>query len=392
MLYGISDIGRNTFGLSSHSDKLRKGEFWAVNDVSFDLKKGETLGIIGPNGAGKTTLLKMLNGIFWPDKGKITIKGGVGALIEVGAGFHPLLTGRENIYINAAILGMTKREVDEKCDSIIDFAGIGDFIDAPVKFYSSGMYVRLGFAIAIHSEPNILLIDEVLAVGDLRFQSKCFKFLTDNVLKRGCSVVFVSHNRYAVQDMCEQTIYLKDGKIVQMGTTLDVIERYLNDIQKEDIKQEKRAITEDDMGITKIVFMDKGGNVKNKFKSGKEVRIRFYYSFEKEIKKPNIGISLFHADQRYNIASSTDYTFNLHSGYDGFEIQALQGKGYFEVTIDCLYIPVGTYKYSVYLFSDNKINLVHKYENAGEVEILWLDNSPKRSLIELPHKWRIEEE
>jgi len=166
MLYGVTDIGRNTLGLSSHSGNLRKSEFWAVDDVSFEVKKGETLGIIGPNGSGKTTLLKMLNGIFWPDKGKITVKGRVGALIEVGAGFHPLLTGRENIYINAAILGMTKEEVDEKFDDIVEFADIGDFLDTPVKFYSRGMYVRLGFAVAVHCEPDILLVDEVLAVGD----------------------------------------------------------------------------------------------------------------------------------------------------------------------------------------------------------------------------------
>src|SRR4030042_3217494 len=164
MLYGVQDIGRNMVGLSSRSDRLRKNEFWAVDDISFEVKRGETLGIIGPNGAGKTTLLKMLNGIFWPDKGKITMKGEFGALIEIGAGFHPLLTGRENIYINAAILGMKKKYVDEKFEDIIKFADIGDFIDTPVKFYSSGMFVRLGFAVAVHCEPDILLVDEVLAV------------------------------------------------------------------------------------------------------------------------------------------------------------------------------------------------------------------------------------
>ena len=164
MLYGVKDIARNTIGLSSHSDKLRKGEFWALDNVSFEAKKGETFGIIGPNGSGKTTLLKLLNGIFWPDKGKISVKGNVGALIEVGAGFHPLLTGRENIYINAAILGMTKEETDKKFDVIVEFADIGDFLDVPVKHYSSGMFVRLGFAVAVHCEPDILLVDEVFAV------------------------------------------------------------------------------------------------------------------------------------------------------------------------------------------------------------------------------------
>ena len=158
MLYGVEDIIRNSLCLSSNSHLLRKDEFWAVDDVSFEVKRGETLGIIGPNGAGKTTILKLLNGIFWPDKGKITIKGKVGALISVGAGFHPMLTGRENIYLNSAILGMSRDEVNKKFDDIVEFSEIGDFLDTPVKFYSSGMFVRLGFAVAIHCKLDILLV------------------------------------------------------------------------------------------------------------------------------------------------------------------------------------------------------------------------------------------
>ncbi|MFX0136439.1 MAG: ABC transporter ATP-binding protein [Candidatus Hodarchaeota archaeon] len=395
MLYGLKDIARNTLGLSSHSDRLRKEEFWAVNDVSFELRRGETLGVIGPNGSGKTTLLKMLNGIFWPDKGKITIRGSVSALIEVGAGFHPMLTGRENIYINGAILGMNKKEINEKFDDIVKFADIGDFIDVPVKFYSSGMFVRLGFAVAAHCEPDILLVDEILAVGDVEFQSKCLNFMTENVLKKGCSLIMVSHNRYAIQDVCERALYLKNGKMVQIGDALNVIELYLDDIrwgEKKNKKTPPGTFYYEDRGITKVVIMDKDGNIKNKFKSGEEVYLRFYYSFKNRVQKPSIAISLFHSDPRYKLVSSTDYVFNLHSGYDGFEIQALQGKGYFEVAINCLYLPVGTYTFSIYLFLENMMNLVQKYENAGEIEILWLDNSSKRSLIELPHKWKIEED
>jgi len=229
MLYGVRDIARNTLGLSSHSDKLRKDEFWALDDVSFEVKKGETLGIIGPNGAGKTTMLKMLNGIFWPDKGKITVRGRVGALIEVGAGFHPLLTGRENVYINAAILGMTKKEVDEKFNDIIEFAEIGDFIDTPVKFYSSGMYVRLGFAIAIHCEPEILLIDEVLAVGDMNFRTKCYAKMSE-ILDKGCALVFVSHNMVAMHRVCKRVILLKKGKVIEYGSADSVCNSYSNEM------------------------------------------------------------------------------------------------------------------------------------------------------------------
>src|SRR4030042_894305 len=198
MYYGMMDIGRNMFGLASHSERLKNGEFWALDDVSFDVKKGETLGIIGANGSGKTTLLKLLNGIFWPDRGRIAIKGKVGVLIEVGAGFHPLLTGRENIYINSAILGMTKKEVDKKFDVIVEFSDIGEFLDTPVKYYSSGMFVRLGFAIAVHCEPDILLIDEVLAVGDIRFQVKCFGRVQE-FKETGKTMILVTHDMGDIQ-------------------------------------------------------------------------------------------------------------------------------------------------------------------------------------------------
>ncbi|NWF91940.1 MAG: ABC transporter ATP-binding protein [Syntrophaceae bacterium] len=227
MLYGAMDIGRNILGLSSKSDRLRKDEFWALNDVSFEVRKGETLGIIGPNGSGKTTLLKLLNGIFWPDKGKITIRGRVGALIELGAGFHPLLTGRENIYINAAILGMGKEEVDKQFDEIVKFADIGDFIDTPVKFYSSGMFVRLGFAVAMYSRPDILLVDEVLAVGDVQFQMKCFSRLKE-FRERGNTIIIVTHDMGTIQKHTEKVILLERGLLSCIDIPRNALNQYLS--------------------------------------------------------------------------------------------------------------------------------------------------------------------
>jgi lipopolysaccharide transport system ATP-binding protein len=184
MLYGVYDVARDMFGLNGHSEQLRNTEFWAIDDVSFNVKRGECLGIIGPNGAGKSTLLKMLNGILLPDRGKLTMRGRVGALIELGAGFHPMLTGRENIYVNGAILGLCKSDIDRKFDEIVAFAELKDFVDSPVKFYSSGMYVRLGFAVAVHLKPDVLLIDEVLAVGDDHFRSKCTHKIAQAMLAR----------------------------------------------------------------------------------------------------------------------------------------------------------------------------------------------------------------
>jgi len=224
MYYGAIDIGRNIFGLSSRSEKLRKDEFWALNDISFELKRGETLGIVGPNGSGKTTLLKLLNGIFWPDKGKVTVKGRIGALIELGTGFHPLLTGRDNVYINAAILGMTRKEVDEKFDEIIKFADIGDFIDTPVKFYSSGMFVRLGFAVAVHCDPNILLVDEVLAVGDIEFQNKCLSKISE--IQENATIIIISHNMNTIKLICDRCLFLYKGNQIDLGNVSDTLNAY----------------------------------------------------------------------------------------------------------------------------------------------------------------------
>jgi lipopolysaccharide transport system ATP-binding protein len=227
MLYGLKDICRNAVNMSSRSDVLRKDEFWAVNDVSFDVGRGETLGIVGPNGSGKTTLLKMLNGIFWPDKGKITVRGRAGALIEVGAGFHPMLTGRENIYVNAAILGMSKAETQAKFDSIVEFADIGDFLDTPVKHYSSGMFVRLGFAVAVHCDPDILLVDEVLAVGDEGFQNKCFNKI-GQLREQGMTTVLVSHNMTAISNFADKVILMDKGTAHHFTNVADGVKTYHN--------------------------------------------------------------------------------------------------------------------------------------------------------------------
>lgn len=224
MLYGVEDIVRDTLSLKTTSDKLRPEEFWAVDDVSFEVRRGECLGIIGRNGAGKSTLLKMLNGIFMPDKGKITIKGKVGALIEVGAGFHPMLTGRENIYVNGAILGMSKREIDKKFDEIVAFAELEEFIDMPVKHYSSGMYVRLGFAIATSLKPDILILDEVLAVGDAAYRAKCYRRISECM--NSAAVLFVSHNMEQLARISKNSLVLHSGRGLFLGKTNEGVEQY----------------------------------------------------------------------------------------------------------------------------------------------------------------------
>ncbi|MGD8313865.1 MAG: ABC transporter ATP-binding protein [Syntrophobacterales bacterium] len=201
---------------------------WALKDVSCEIKRGEVVGIIGPNGAGKTTLLKILSRITEPTEGQAEIQGRVGSLLEVGTGFHPELTGRENIYLNGAILGMKKAEIEQKFDEMVSFAEIDKFIDTPVKHYSSGMYVRLAFAVAAHLEPEILLVDEVLAVGDMAFQKKCLGKM-DDVAKEGRTVLFVSHNMGAIQQLTERSILLENGKLILDAKTPKVVEVYLDE-------------------------------------------------------------------------------------------------------------------------------------------------------------------
>ncbi len=211
----------------------RQGEsIWALKDVSFEVKQGEVLGIIGRNGAGKSTLLKILSQVTAPTGGLVKVKGRIGSLLEVGTGFHPELTGRENVYLNGAILGMTRAEVDRKFDEIVDFSGVEKFIDTPVKRYSSGMYVRLAFAVAAHLTTDILIVDEVLAVGDAEFQEKCLGKM-GNVANEGRTVLFVSHNMGSIRNLCKRSIQLAKGEILRDGNTIDIVENYLFDSDHE---------------------------------------------------------------------------------------------------------------------------------------------------------------
>lgn len=225
--YGMQDLGNELLGRQhGNAGQLRKDEFWAVKDVSFEVRRGECLGLIGKNGAGKTTLLRMINGLIKPDSGRIKVQGRLGALIALGAGFNPVLSGRENIYINAAVLGFTKHEVSSKVDQIIEFSGIKEFIDMPVQSYSSGMTVRLGFSIAIHSEPETLLLDEVLAVGDMDFQARCFNALS-SLRKKGTGFILVSHNMHHMERYASKTLLLNGGVTEHLGTTDEGLQKYL---------------------------------------------------------------------------------------------------------------------------------------------------------------------
>lgn len=387
MLYGVQDIGRNMIGLSSRSTRLRKNEFWAVDDVSFEVKKGETLGIIGPNGAGKTTLLKMLNGIFWPDKGKITLKGRVGALIEVGAGFHPLLTGRENIYINAAILGMSKKEVDEKFDEIVEFAEIGDFINSPVKFYSSGMFVRLGFAVAVHCEPDILLVDEVLAVGDTSFQTKCLKRLGE-LSRANTTIIYVSHNLPVLRNLCDQAILLINGKVRYNGDPKEAVIKYYELIFNEKVAITNKIISlassnikkdsKKEVEIVEVKFLDANRKSRNMFKTGEYFVVEISYMAHYKINNPVFTLGFSTIDGRLYAA----YTSKM----DGYKIEYIQGRGKIRITFSKLLLLPDVFRLTVTISDKHGL----PYDRHPEAYVLKvLPGLAAYGMIYLPHDWHL---
>ena len=273
-------IGENDHG-------NREGEeLWALRDVSFTVEQGEVLGIIGRNGAGKSTLLKILSRVTAPTSGMVKVKGRIASLLEVGTGFHPELTGRENIYLNGAILGMSKQEVTRKFDEIVAFAEVEKFIDTPVKRYSSGMYVRLAFAVAAHLEPEILVVDEVLAVGDTAFQKKCLGKMSD-VAREGRTVLFVSHNMAGVESLCSKGIVFETGYMAFWGDIQEAISFYLKRSQETSLHQQG------DRWVKKIVLVDQDGNSRSIFKTGEPLKMVIEIdTLDREIRKPVVGLGI----------------------------------------------------------------------------------------------------
>jgi lipopolysaccharide transport system ATP-binding protein len=281
---------------SSKKTEPTQEEFWALKDISFEIKQGDRVGVIGRNGAGKSTLLKVLSKITEPTTGQIRIKGRVASLLEVGTGFHPELTGRENIYLNGAILGMSRAEIKRKFDEIVDFAEVEKFLDTPVKRYSSGMYVRLAFAVAAHLEPEILVVDEVLAVGDAQFQKKCLGKMED-VSKEGRTIIFVSHNMTTVTTLCQKAIWLINGTINSTGDVQKIISQYLNHNAKKHSGEIllTKQYQNNQFSFKKISLIDVKGNISSVFDVREEIKIRIEYQLFESIKGLEVGFKLFNS-------------------------------------------------------------------------------------------------
>ena len=357
----------------------RPEDFWAVRDVSFEVERGEALGIIGHNGAGKSTILKLLSNITTPTDGEIRINGRLAALIEVGSGFHPELTGRENIYLNGAILGMARSEISKKLDSIIEFAGVRQFIDTPVKRFSSGMYVRLGFSIAAHLEPDILLLDEVLAVGDASFQKKCLDRISE-LKEAGTTIVFISHDLRAVERLCQRVLLLKRGQIVMNGSAKDVIAAYQNDatLSSESVEVHKKGETKE-VEIVTLSFLNDNGELNPVFKTGEPMIARIDFDVHQPVSDVVFSVLLFTSDGESHCELTTDFS------RDRLSLQP--GKGSIEFRTDELGLLPGVYFTSVQVQQRDARDVMH-YQYKSTTLRVDFDRVVRGNFF-LPHEWRV---
>ncbi len=335
MIYGMADITRMALlphrsageGPLPEDAPLRPSEFWALRDVNLDIRRGECVGILGHNGAGKSTLFSILSGIYGPTHGRIEVRGRLQALIALGAGFHPALTGRENIYINASILGLNRRQIDERFNEIVAFSELGAFLDAPIKNYSSGMLVRLGFSVAAHLDPDILLIDEVLAVGDISFQRKCLDFL-QRLQARGASIVLVSHNTASIESICTRVVWMDHGRVVEEGPAQRVIAGYVNAQLKKSVPPAGDASAGSAnpgllVQITGLSVLRLDGTPAESFLPGEPFRIRMAYRARSRVEHP-----YFHIVLRNGVTRLA----NLSMLIDGRTPDAIEGEG----RLDCI--------------------------------------------------------
>jgi ABC-2 type transport system ATP-binding protein/lipopolysaccharide transport system ATP-binding protein len=362
-------------------------EFWALRDVSLEVERGTTYGLIGHNGSGKSTLLKLMANIHRPTSGTISHDGRVSALLELGAGFHPELSGRENIYLNGSILGMPRKKIDDAFDRILEFAGLGDFIDSPVKVYSSGMYARLGFSIAVHLDPEILIVDEILAVGDEDFQRRCFDYLSE-LRSRGVTIVFVSHSLPLVQTMCDRVAWLDHGSLVMEGPAVEVVDAYVEDVNR---KENKRVVRTQaahpvrgldtttrrgtgELEITAVdVLADSGGLPV----MGEGLTIRVHYDAHQPITSPVFALA-FYPEHGQKVAGPNSVTRDLGT---------LSGPGYVDYRLDALPLQHGHWSVSLGVTNSTYTHVYDHLDRALKLTVQAGSGPAQAGDVLLPGSW-----
>jgi lipopolysaccharide transport system ATP-binding protein len=395
--------------------------FWALRDASFGVYAGEVVGIIGENGSGKSTTLKLISRILEPTSGSVSVKGKVSALLELGTGFHPELSGRENIFLNGSLLGISRKDMAERYDEIVDFSEIGEFIDTPIKHYSSGMVMRLGFSVAVHVDPDILLTDEVLAVGDEAFQRKCLDYIS-TLRRRGVTIVFVSHALEAVRSLCRRVIWLDHGKMIADGPAGEVIDRYLTYENAKHAERMRTGITGDtrphvtapqpmetvevhesqhgeehgatprvpdtpgsrwttgDIQISNVEFVDASGEVSSLFQTGQPFTIRIKYEAKKRLEKPVFGLALYTENGTHINGPNTLFS--------GLEIPAIEGIGYVDYHVEKLPLLTGRYSVTVAITGPDTTDIFDHQHQAYSFVVQPTPGLTERyGLFFIPAKW-----
>jgi len=360
--------------------RARYEDFWAVNDVSFEVNTGSTFGIIGSNGSGKSTLLKCIAGILFPEKGSIVTRGRTAALLELGSGFHPDLSGRENIFLNGALLGLTKGELERKFDEIVDFAGLDEFIDTPVKNYSSGMAVRLGFAIAINVDPEILIIDEVLAVGDAAFQQKCYQKI-ESFRRDGKTILFVSHGLGDVTTLCSQVLWMEKGKARAVGRSIDLVSEYLgashNTVHKTDETTGERWGNKE-FEVKRVEIIDEHDKVTDVVHTGRSMKVRIHYKKNSDATDVIAGLRISHLHGTQ--------LFATNSRRRGDVLGEFGNTGYVDLHIPRTPMLAGTFQISVDLSDSSELYTYDHWGQCATFDVLQ-DLTQDEGLVTIDAKW-----
>ena len=363
--------------------RARYKDFWALKDASFTVESGESLGIIGANGCGKSTLLKCMTGIYQPTKGKVAIDGRVSALIELGAGFHPELTGRENIFLNSSILGLNQKEIRNRLDDIVEFAGLEDFIDSPVKVYSSGMTVRLGFAVAANADPDILLVDEVLAVGDEAFQQKCFEHLA-RFKRNGGTIVLVSHALDQIRQVCDRAIWINKGEVQVDAPSATSIDAYLADVHSAEVDEEGRARWgSGEAWVEAVEVLDTAGHATGSVRNGEPFAIRVHIKSQQQVEGVVVGLRIDAADGTRVWSTNTA----MH------EMETLTVANSLVVTFSSEAMPLlaGKFDLTVALADASLANRFDHWERCRTIDVQ-PSGSPDLHLVRIGGRFQVEQD
>lgn len=367
--------------------RQRNRDLWAVQDVSFEVLPGEALGIVGRNGSGKSTLLKLISRILRPTTGRMMINGRTSALLELGAGFHQDLTGRENIYLNASVLGLSKQQIDERYDDIVAFSELGDYINMPVKHYSSGMYMRLGFSVAVHVTPDILIIDEILAVGDQAFQTKCIDRIYE-MKRQGTTIIMVSHNLALMRKLCTKLIWLENGAMREAGPTDEVAgyyQAFSHDREGQQLSnrtaQPFKRVGSKEIELTAVRFLNGVGQENNTFRTGDALTVEMDYHAHRPIEEPEFGLVIFHQDGTF-VAGPNNQLGGLHTGI-------VEGVGRIRYCIEGLPLLPALYQVSVSIHDGRSNRAFDYHEKAYTFRVVPGGTDEIYGLIEMPAEWQL---